>query len=139
MSATAVCVEQPANDINRRKFERFVVSPMYCPVSLRPITEDRFGYEGHAYDISEGGIMFEMDRPFEPGTGVAVQITLPGDHPHELDSDRSIYVMGNVVWVDDSEPGPVRMAIAFTRFARFGDRERLLRGLSRGMLLRRAA
>ncbi|MCC6425339.1 MAG: PilZ domain-containing protein [Phycisphaerales bacterium] len=139
MSGTATLSTADTNPINRRQHERFTVSPMYCPVSLRPITEDRFSYEGHAYDVSEGGVMFEMDQGFEPGTGVALQITLPGDHPHELDSDRSIYVMGNVIWMDDSEPGPVRMAIAFTRFARFGDRERLLRGLSRGTLMRRAA
>ena len=139
MSATAMVHDAHSNPANRRKHERITVAPMYCPVSLRPITQDRFEFEGHAYDVSEGGIMFEMDQPFEAGTGVALQITLPGDHPHELDSDRSIYVMGNVIWADDSEPGPVRMAVVFTRFARFGDRDRLLRVLSRGAMLRRAA
>lgn len=137
MSATATF--EAESPVNRRRHARFTVAPMYCPISLRLIADERFDREGHAYDVSEGGVMFEMDEPIETGTGVAIQITLPGDHPHELDSDRSIYVMGNVVWVDDSDPGPVRMAVAFTRFARFGDRDRLLRGLARGTLMRRAA
>ncbi|MCG3122737.1 MAG: hypothetical protein GIKADHBN_01138 [Phycisphaerales bacterium] len=138
MSATTTH-EPHTTPINRRRHDRFTVAPMYCPISLRLESQDRFSFEGHAYDVSEGGVMFELDEAIPAGTAVAMQMTLPGDHPHELDSDRSIYVLGNIVWVDDSDPGPVRMAVTFTRFARFGDRDRLLRGLSRGTLMRRAA
>jgi c-di-GMP-binding flagellar brake protein YcgR len=127
--------------INRRRYERFALSAMYCPIALRTLDTERFGHEGHAYDISEGGLMFELDRGFEPGTALAIQLSLPIlDESEDTGPGRAIFVLGNVVWMDDSEPGPVRLAVAFTRFARFGDRERLLRMLGRKSgLLRHAA
>lgn len=113
---------------------------MYTPVSVRLLTDEKFSLEGHAYDICEGGAQFELDRGLEPGSPIALQITLPrsvaGDEI--TGPGRSIFVFGNVVWLDDSEPGPVRMAIAFTRFARAGDRERLLDSLTRQRVSRAA-
>ncbi len=128
-------------ETNRRRFPRFTLQPMYTPVSVHLAGDNAPMFEGHAYDISEGGIMFELDRPIAPGTSVYAQVTLPApcvcdDDPAET---RSIMVQGNVVWTDDSEPGPVRMALAISRFARHIDRERLLRAISTGRLSRRAA
>ena len=125
------------NPANRRQHARYLVSPGYTPVSLRLLDTERFSLEGHAYDISEGGVMFELDRGVDPGTPVAVQITLP-PAAGDVGPGRSVFVFGNVVWLDDSDPGPVRMAVAFTRFARLGDRERLLRALVNGRLVRAA-
>jgi hypothetical protein len=69
-----------------------------------------------------------------------MQITLPmGLRSDDIGPGRSIFVFGNIIWLDDEESGPSRMAIAFTRFARAGDRERLLRQMSAGVLHRRAA
>lgn len=112
--------------LNRRRFERFSTRPMYTPVVVRlaglPVGE------GHAYDISEGGVRFELDAPIPPGTPVEMTITLPGRSP---ETDRRIAVAANVVWArrDPDEPGPVQMAAAFTRFAA-ADRERLLANLN---------
>lgn len=126
---------------NRRRFERFALPAQYTPISLRFLDSEHFTLDGHAYDISEGGIQFELDRGIEPGTAVALQVTLPvsawTDCP-DLGPGRSIFVFANVVWLDDGEPGPVRMAAVFSRFARAGDRERLLRQISSGRI-RRAA
>ncbi|NUQ68756.1 MAG: PilZ domain-containing protein [Phycisphaerales bacterium] len=126
--------------INRRRFERFSLPPMYTPVSVRLLTEDRFSLEGHTYDICEGGAQFELDRGLEPGTPIALQITLPMSFSaDEVEGPgRSIFVFGNVVWMDDSEPGPVRMAVVFSSFARQGDRERLLNSLTTRRLTRAA-
>ncbi len=127
------------SSLNRRQFERFTLSPMYTPISVRLLDDDRFSLEGHAYDISEGGCQFELDRALEPGSSVAMQITLPVDRrTDDIGPGRSVFVFGNIIWLNDEESGPVRMAIAFTRFARAGDRERLLRQMGNG-LLRRAA
>jgi hypothetical protein len=125
------------NPANRRQHTRYPVQPGYTPVSLRLLDSERFTLEGHAYDISEGGVMFELDRGVDPGTAVAVQITLP-PAAQDAGPGRSVFIFGNVVWLDDSEAGPVRMAVAFTRFARLGDRERLLRALSHGRNARAA-
>ena len=65
---------------NRRRHERFALSPMHTQIAVRPMDSDAFSFEGHAYDISEGGVQFELDRGFEPGTPDAYPLmgALPG-------------------------------------------------------------
>lgn len=120
---------------NRRKFDRFRLPPAYTPVSVRLSDSEQFTLAGHAYDISEGGIQFELDQPIAPGTAIAMQIELPrglGAGESIDGPGRAVFVLGNVVWIDDSEPGPVRMALAVTRYAREGDQERLRARLASG-------
>jgi hypothetical protein len=123
---------RPASD--RRAFARFKLPVGYTAVRVRLLSEQQFTLDGHAYDISEGGIQFELDLPIDPGTPVAMQIELPrGNGPTETDGPgRAVFILGNVVWLDDSEPGPARMALVITRFARAGDLERLQRRLRSG-------
>lgn len=125
---------------NRRQFERFMLPAAYTAIAIRTLDSETFDWEGHTYDISEGGLQFELDRGLEPGTPVAMKIELPDAvlAAGNVGPGRAVFVFGNIVWMDDSEPGPVRMAVAFTRFARAGDRERLLRTFAAGRL-RRAA
>src|SRR5438309_785439 len=86
--------------INRRRFERLRLQPMYTTLTLCRLDNQRI-LEGHSYDISEGGVQFELDEPVEAGTPVAIEIALPraGRGP------TTIEVLGNVVWMDESEPG----------------------------------
>lgn len=119
--------------IDRRQFARFQLEHMYTPVAVRTLDSELFSIEGHAYDISEGGIRFELDRPIAPGKKVAMQITLPDLDASHIGPGRSVFVFANVVWIEDEdEPGPVKMAAVFTHFARVGDRERLLRQFASG-------
>lgn len=126
------------NTINRRRHERFSLLPMYTPIEVRGAMDDSISLHGHAYDISEGGIRFELDEPVVPGTPICITLTLPGGE--FAGQDRSVQVFANVIWVDDDqdEPGPVRMAAAFTRFARAGDLEKLMKQLSSGRYARAA-
>jgi hypothetical protein len=119
-------VTNSESSINRRRFERFSLQPMYTPLTV--CLRDNTAFEGHTYDISEGGVQFELDHPLPAGTPVAMEIKLParGNVP------VSIEVLGNVIWADESEPGPVRMAAAFTAFAIPHDREVLLKHLGAG-------
>lgn len=125
---------------NRRCEPRYRVSPMYTPVTLCMIDGESTSAEGHAYDLSASGMQFELDRAIEPGTPVALQVTLPtgGAMWDDLESSRSLMVIGSVVWADDSEPGPARMAVAFERFVRLGDQERLARQLGSGRFAKAA-
>lgn len=125
---------------NRRQYERFLLQPMYTQVALRTLDETEFSREGHAYNVSEGGVMFETDHPLAAGTPVAVQIWIPGLE-RDAGPGRAVFVLGNVVWLKDEDVdsgGPVRVAVAFTRFAREGDKERLLRVLGTGRFARAA-
>lgn len=118
---------------DRRVHPRFVLEPMYTPVSARLLDSESFDIEGHAYDISEGGLRFELDRPIAPGTKVALQITLPNLDAHDIGPGRCIFVFANVIWLEDEDdPAPYRVAAVFTHFARAGDRERLLRQFATG-------
>jgi len=111
---------------------------MYTPVAVRRLPKGEEILEGHVYDISEGGLMFELDEAVEPGVEMLVQVTLPGSG--EPGPGRSVFAYATLVWdgTDEDEPGPVRMAARFTGFGGAGDRERLLRCLSDGGLERAA-
>ena len=125
--------------VNRRAHERFMLERGYTSVSARIHPDEvAFSLEGHVYDISEGGICFELDRPIEPGSVVSLRIDLPlncGDRG----PGRSVFVTGNIVWCDVDEPGASRMALAVTRFDREGDKGRMMRALSAGKRFLRAA
>ena len=111
---------------NRRQHERVSVAPMYTHVG---VTVPGMGapMQGHSYDVSEGGVQIELDDAIEAGTTVELELVLPLLGRIRLaDEERIVRVTGNVVWVDDSEPGPVRLAVAFTRFASEADRARLI-------------
>ncbi len=119
--------------MNRRQYVRYTLEPMYTPVAVRTPDGTTFDNEGHAYDISEGGVRFELDRAVRPGTTIAMQITLPSGSAEDIGPGRSVLVFANVVWIEDEdEPGPVRTAAVFTHFARAGDRERLTRSIGSG-------
>ena len=125
--------------IDRRRHPRFACTPSYTPARLRLMHEETFARSGHVYDISEGGLRFEMDVAIEPGTPVALEIMLP-DMPGMLHTNdgpgRAVFVLGNVIWCDTEEPGPAQMALVTTRYARAGDKERLVRRLTAGAYAR---
>lgn len=133
---------EPSPRVDRRRHERFALSPMYHGVSVRLLDETGFGREGHCWDIAEGGVSFELDIAIEPGTPVVLQIELPPDehgNPVHIGPGRSVFVFANVVWLTDDEGlGPARMAAVFTRFAREGDQERLIRSFCSGRFARAA-
>lgn len=132
----------PADTINRRRFERFALSPMYNRLAVRFTDSDVFEFEGHGWDVCEGGICFELDRALEPGSQIVMQIDLPHDglgNPPMDGPGRSVFVFANIVWLsEDDGVGPARMAAAFTRFAREGDKERLIREFCSGRYARAA-
>ncbi len=106
---------------------------MYSRVRVRFLDSDEFEWEGHAYDVSESGIRFELDRGIETGTQVAIQIDLPHTAIERSTERRSVYAFANVVWMEDEDlPGPVKLAAVFTRFAQSGDEELLRERLYSG-------
>lgn len=125
--------------VNRRRHERFSLPPMYSAVTVQLMQEGRVAgpLEGHCYDISESGVQFELDDLLPNGTPIELAIHLPGI-THDREHNLPVRVCGNIVWKDDSEPGPVRMAVAFSRFAATHDKDRLFRHITSGRLARAA-
>ena len=125
---------------NRRRHERFLVPAMYTPVHVRGIEAPATAGEalpGHCYDISEGHSVRTRSPP-PLGTAIEIKIQLPASSPTQPLDEREVRVLGHVVWNDLSEPGPVRMAASFTRFANASDRDRLFRQITSGRLKRAA-
>jgi hypothetical protein len=125
---------------NRRRHPRLEVPPMYTAITIQAPDFGRL--EGHAYDVSEGGVQFELDQPLEPGTRVEITLELPNSfgYPQPANPrEREVHAVGNIIWVDQSEPGPVRLALAFTRFQGEDDQARLLDRIRRVVTGRLAA
>ncbi len=124
--------------LDRRRHERFSLRPMYTWIALRTPADADFIHEGHAYDISESGLRFELDHPVAPGTPVDLRIDIPAPADTRPE-DREVRVRATIVWLgDDEEPGPARLAAVFHGFATPADRERLLRMLGSGRFARAA-
>lgn len=124
---------QPAKD--RRRHLRYLLPSMYTAVEARPLDSETYCWKGHAYDISEGGMRFELDHAIEPGTPIAVRIQLPGAQHLRVTERRPVYAFGNVVWIEEDDldgSGPVRMACVFTRYVMPGDDQRLRQRLKSG-------
>ena len=56
---------------------------------------------------------------------MALKIELP-TRVDDVGPGRAVFAFANIVWMDDEDEGPVRMAAVFTSFARIGDEERLM-------------
>jgi hypothetical protein len=112
---------------DRRVHTRFELRPMYSAIRVRLTPDSAEEMEGHAYDISRGGLCFELDDALPPGTPIQMHLTLPewlmGLADGE-DDDAGVRARGTVVWTDDDGArGPVRMAAVFTSFESVGERE----------------
>lgn len=108
-------------EVDRRVYPRFRLSPMYTAVTAQVAgEEDVRTLEGHAYDISEGGIRVELDEPVDRGQQMSLFLGLPGQ-------TAEILATGRVIWVNDAadDPGPRRMAVQFIEFLSDEDRRRL--------------
>ena len=122
-----------ATGTDRRKFTRYSLPSMYSRVIVRRADSEEFCMDGHAYDISRGGIRFELDEAIEAGAEIAVRIDLPQTVCERSTERRSVFAFANVVWNGaEDEFGPVRHAATFTRFAQEGDEESLQERLSQG-------
>jgi hypothetical protein len=94
--------------------------------------------DGHCYDLSEGGVQFELDDALPAGTPIELNIELPNGTLGQPEQERLVRVVGNVVWNDQTEPGPVRMAAVFSKFVAGVDKDRLFRHIAGGHLTRAA-
>lgn len=124
---------QTGNPSDRRAHARFPLKPMYTGIEVKAATADGQPLEGHAYDISRGGVSFELDDAIEPGTPVYLKLTLPEWLLGLVEGDAdlsSVRIRGTVVWTDDDGvPGPVRMAATFHSFISESEQELFLKTL----------
>ncbi|MFA9477318.1 PilZ domain-containing protein [Phycisphaerales bacterium AB-hyl4] len=105
----------------QRLHPRLKVPAMYTLMRARLVGDDRYRWTGHIYDISMGGMRFELDELVEPGTEIEFRAMLPGQ------SQVMFRAVGRVVRLHepDATEGPVRMGMQFDRFTSMIDQRRL--------------
>jgi len=92
-----------------RQHRRTPLPAAYTQFRLRRSGESEYFSEGHAYDLSEGGVRFEIDAPLPPGEIVDVELIVPGS------IGAAVHATGRIARLHDpDELGPTRMAICFT-------------------------
>lgn len=112
------------NGTDQRQHPRYPLPAAYTPIQVRRAGEPDYAHEGHAYDISMGGVRFELDAPLEAGEHVDLAITLPGR------AAGKVHAHGVMVRLHDpDEVGPVRMGLSFDGLASEADRRELERFL----------
>ncbi len=118
----------------RREFTRYEMPSMYTSLVVRPVGvhPTALSLEGHIYDLSEGGIRFEVDQALEPGTDIELAITLPGPSAPGAGSLRAVARVVRLEEDDLDGAGPVRTACEFTSFADDLTHESLVRQLAGG-------
>lgn len=115
-----------------RQSPRLKLPAMYTLLRIRPRGTERFKWTGHIYDISTGGMRFEMDTDLPAGTQIEVRAMLPGATP------TTVTVSGTILRMHDDNPAlpPVRMAMTFNAFSHPIDRQKLVDYLTdRGLRL----
>ena len=99
----------------RRRHDRFTVEPMYSSVTVRRISRGVLASEateGHVYNVSLGGMRFELDEPLPKGALISIELELPGCDALICATARIVRLFSEI-----DDPGPRRMAIEFESFA----------------------
>ncbi|GJM18343.1 MAG: hypothetical protein DHS20C14_05560 [Phycisphaeraceae bacterium] len=134
-----------SNQTERRRFERFALVPGYTAIAVRRRGEQGPWHLGHAYDVSEGGVRFDLDTSFEPGAIVEIKIDLPRSSVHSgFDADLAgtddapVGATARVIWCDQEGSCDTRLGVEIAAFADESDRSRLVRHLTGGRFQRAA-
>lgn len=117
----------------QREYPRLKLPVGYAAIRARRDGRRTFALSGHAYDLSWGGLRFELDEPIAVGEPLEVELDLPGDSAHP--------VRLRVVCVrhpDPDEVGPARIAAAIVALPSEVDRQTLANYLDRRLHARRA-
>lgn len=96
-------------EADRRTHARYELPSMYTTVTVVNADGELQG-GGHAYDLSEGGMRFELLDALEPGSTVNLRLDLPGS------GQQCVLARCNILWIEEEDlehPGPVRMACSF--------------------------
>jgi hypothetical protein len=103
---------------DRRRRRRVCLQPMYTSVSLRVLNRRDQPLEGHAINLSETGIVVEIDNLIPVGSPVTLEFTVSGLGRLRDDAWPSYAVAAEVVRIDDLTDfpkGPYRVALRFVR------------------------
>jgi c-di-GMP-binding flagellar brake protein YcgR len=105
---------------DRRRRRRVAVQPMYTTASVRVLSRKGGPLEGHIVDLSETGMVVEVDERIGVGQPVTVEFAIAGLGRLRANQWPTFAVAGEVVRLDNLEDfpnGPYRTAVRFVRIA----------------------
>ena len=103
-------MSQALSGRDRRRYPRLELQAAYTQVQVRRQGRSRYSLSGHAYDLSDGGVLFELDKPLNAGEKVQVRIVTNGAE------GKTIHAAGRIVRLANTgQPGPSLMALAFAK------------------------
>ena len=103
---------------DRRRRRRVNLQPMYTTVSVRVLSKRDVPLDGHAINLSETGVVVEVDSVIPIGQAVTLELTVAGLGRLREETWPTYSVAAEVVRVDDLAEfpqGPYRVAMRFVR------------------------
>lgn len=109
MLATRETPSDPSEPAERRRDPRYRLNAAYTQV--RVIRRDGAHNKlcGHAYDLSRGGVRFEVDAPLVVGEVLDLELMLPGREQAWVGGTGTVVRRHDV-----DEVGPIRFGVMFT-------------------------
>ena len=103
---------------DRRRRRRIDLQPMYTSASVRVLSRRDMPLEGHVTNLSETGLVVEIDDLVPVGQSVTVEFCVSGLGRLHTDSWPTFAVAAEVVRIDDVDEfpqGPYKTALRFVR------------------------
>ncbi len=103
---------------DRRRRRRVDVAPMYTSLVVRPLARRQGPLEGHVVNLSETGMMAELDEILPIGQPVAVEFSVAGLGLFRHEAWPTFSLAAEVVRLDDFDDfpqGPYKVALRFER------------------------
>jgi hypothetical protein len=103
---------------DRRRKRRVDVPPMYSSATVRVFGRRTDPMEGHVLNLSETGVLVELDDLLPIGQAVALEFTVAGLGLFRNESWPSYALAGEVIRIDDFDDfpqGPYKIAVRFER------------------------
>jgi len=102
-----------ADSTEQRRHTRIGLPVGYAAVRATPVGRKKSERRGHVYDLSEGGMRFELDAALDLDEPIEVELDLPSS-----EGPVAIRARGSAVRFHDEPddgPGPIRMGMQFDR------------------------
>jgi c-di-GMP-binding flagellar brake protein YcgR len=117
--SSATTVRSSINEFkDRRRKRRVPVQPMYSFASIRVLSRQDGPMEGHVINLSETGMVVEIDNLIAVGQAITAEFSIAGLGRAREDHWPTYAVAAEVVRVDDVTDfpmGPYRTALRFVR------------------------
>jgi c-di-GMP-binding flagellar brake protein YcgR len=118
-ASSAVTLRPAINEFkDRRRKRRVAVQPMYSFASIRVLSRQDGPLEGHVINLSETGMVVEIDNLIPTGQAVTAEFSISGLGRAREDHWPTYAVAAEVVRIDDVTDfpmGPYRTALRFVR------------------------